>query len=128
MVGYLLALLLAVLGPPSYNGRMTWYGTEFDGRPTASGETYSVEGRTCAINLQLWRSEFACGYGRGECRKALVCGDAGCAIVEINDTGAFVHLLDCSPAVFERVVGDLGIGIGNVRLWNEKGEMANAPD
>lgn len=115
-----LLILLLCFANPSFEGRMTWYGEFFQGRPTASGEVYDVETASCAINQKLWLEEFACGYGRGECSKAWICKDKRCVEVVINDTGAFGHLLDCSPKVFEELGVDLDVGVVEVSMYTRQ--------
>lgn len=113
-----LMLLLAMLRPPDMAGATTHYeGPLFDWKQTASGELYNPKGMTCAVNLQEWQGGLTCGYGRGECARAWVCGDRGCGLLRLTDTGAFSHPLDCSPAIFELICGDLDIGVCQIRAW-----------
>lgn len=117
-IAAMLALLAALNRPPRMVGTLTWYaGPLFDNQPTASGELFNPDALTCAVRLKEWNGGLACGYGRGDCARAWLCGDAGCALVRLNDSGLFTHPLDCSPAVFEAVVGGRDVGVGEVRAW-----------
>lgn len=44
----LLALAACAKGPPSQTGLASWYGKDFAGKPTASGETFRPRKRTAA--------------------------------------------------------------------------------
>lgn len=116
-----LALLAALSGPPDMVATTSYYAGQHHGQLTASGKVYSIYGHTCAIRRELWESGWACGYGRGPCKRLWLCGERDCLAVEINDTGAWGwpegHMLDCTPTVFEETVGDTALGVGRVRAW-----------
>jgi hypothetical protein len=90
-----------------WDGVAGWYGDQFDGRPTATGETYDMYAETAAhktlplgsivrvVNLRTHQSD----------------------IVRINDRGPFVEGrdLDVSYAVAERL-GIIHNGVARVRM------------
>jgi rare lipoprotein A (peptidoglycan hydrolase) len=90
-----------------WDGIAGWYGDQFDGRPTATGETYDMYAETAAhktlplgsivrvVNLRTMQSD----------------------IVRINDRGPFVEGrdLDVSYAVAERL-GIVHNGVARVRI------------
>lgn len=90
-------------------GVASWYGQEFAGRRTSSGEVYDPELLTAAhrtLPLPTWAEVTNLRNGRR-------------VIVRINDRGPFAHtserLIDLSRAA-AREIGLIGPGIGPVRI------------
>lgn len=84
------------------NGEASWYGNEFNGRPSASGEMFNEDDFTAAHRTLPFGTYLAVLYG-----------DRG-VIVRITDRGPFVagRFLDLS----KRAAAELGIdGIGDVK-------------
>lgn len=79
------SLLLAVV--------CSWYGAEFAGRPTASGEPYRPSALTCASN----RFRFG--------TRLQVTAGGKSVIVRVNDRTAKKHAarIDLSPAAFTKL-------------------------
>ena len=87
-------------------GMASWYGEEFEGSPTANGETYDSNGLTAAHRtLPL-----------GTKLKVTNLRNNRSIVVRINDRGPFVHdrLLDVSMAA-AKVLGFMGSGLAKVR-------------
>jgi rare lipoprotein A len=87
-------------------GLASWYGEEFQGNPTASGETYDMNGLTAAHRTLPLGTKLRVTNLRNN--RSLV--------VRINDRGPFIHdrLLDVSRAVAWRL-GFMGSGLARVR-------------
>lgn len=82
-------------------GIASWYGNEFNGRPTANGEIYNQEDFTAASKELPFGTYLAVSHkGRG-------------VIVRINDRGPFVkgRFLDLSKGAAKA----LGLGLGEVK-------------
>jgi rare lipoprotein A len=88
-------------------GVSSWYGKEFDGRPTASGEIFDMNALTAAHRtLPLGTTA------------RVTCLDTGRdAVLKINDRGPFVEgrILDCSYGAAKEL-GFAGKGVARVRL------------
>ncbi len=91
----------------SRHGAASWYGDEFHGRKTASGEVYDMEAMTAAHRtlplgtyVRVRRTD-----GRGD------------AVVKVNDRGPFVEgrIIDLSRAAARRL-GMLGEGVAEVEV------------
>jgi rare lipoprotein A len=88
-------------------GRASWYGGEFDGRPTASGETFDMNALTAAhrtLPLGTWIEVTNLDNGRR-------------AELRVNDRGPFVEgrILDVSRAAARRL-GFLVGGTARVKI------------
>lgn len=104
---------------PAFKGRATWYAPT--GRLTAAGHTYTGHELSCAVRRDLWDTRFICGYDRGECETVILCAGDWCQQVIVNDTGAFSHLWDCSPAVIWALGQDPTQGVYDVwGYWDSK--------
>ena len=73
----------------------SWYGGSFAGRPTASGELYSVSGLTCASNQHKLGTRLRLTSGGNS------------VIVRVNDRTAknYANRIDLSPAAFTKLAG-----------------------
>jgi rare lipoprotein A len=95
---------------PSEYAVASWYGPEFQGRPTSSGESFDMYKKTCA------HREYAFGT------KVRVTNPANGKTVEciVNDRGPFVEGrdLDLSYAA-AREIGLVGPGTARVRIERE---------
>lgn len=119
----LLALLLLPLRSPSradwpgpewphYVGDATFYGPGFEGRPTASGETFRYDARTCAVDPFFYDDLVG--------KRVRVCSKRACIEVKVNDVcpecalnGVIVDLPDAAFAV----LGDVEQGRVFVKVW-----------
>jgi rare lipoprotein A len=81
-------------------GTATWYGKQFHGRRTASGERYDMHALTAAHRT----------FPLGTCVRVTALGGARSVIVRINDRGPFVRgrIIDLSYAAAQ------ALGIGSV--------------
>lgn len=88
-------------------GQASWYGWQFHGRPTASGETYDMDGLTAAHRTMPFGTVV---------RVSLIDGSAT-VDVRINDRGPFVEgrIIDLSLGAARRL-GMLRTGVAEVRL------------
>jgi len=101
------ACLFAAVSRAAEQGSASWYGGEFHGRRTASGERFDKEQMTAAHRTLP--------FGTLVNVHNL---DAGCsAIVRINDRGPFAkgRILDCSERA-ARELKFIGAGTAHVRL------------
>jgi rare lipoprotein A (peptidoglycan hydrolase) len=88
-------------------GVSSWYGKEFDGRPTASGERFDMHGLTAAHRtLALGTRARITNLDNGRETDLL-----------INDRGPFVpgRILDCSYGA-AKALGFAGAGLAQVRI------------
>ncbi|MGD9977120.1 MAG: septal ring lytic transglycosylase RlpA family protein [Bacteroidales bacterium] len=88
-------------------GKASFYGDEFEGRTTASGEKYSHKKATCAhLTIPF-----------GALVKITNLDNNATAIVRVNDRGPFVtdRIIDVSQSVAQRL-GMLEKGIVNVKI------------
>ena len=90
-------------------GMASWYGEAFHGRPTASGETYDMNGRSAAhrtLPLHTWVEVTNLENGRS-------------LVVRVNDRGPFAHtdsrILDLSYGA-ARELDMVGPGTARVRV------------
>src|SRR5580765_7912486 len=85
----------------------SYYGSAFNGRPTASGEIFDMQKMTAAHRTLPFGTKVR-----------VTCVESGrSAVVRINDRGPFVtgRTLDLSYAA-ARTLGMVGVGVGPVRL------------
>ncbi len=101
------AALPVTTGPASSHGWASWYGWQFHGRSTASGETYDMNGFTAAHRTLPFGTLV---------RVSLIDGSAS-VDVRINDRGPFVEdrIIDLSLGA-ARQLGILRTGVAEVRL------------
>lgn len=99
---------------PVQTGKASWYGRDFHGRPTASGETYDMYKLTAA-HRTLPLGTRAQVTNLDNDRKV---------VVKVNDRGPFVgrRIMDVSYGAAEKL-GMLDAGIANVRI-----EVINSPE
>jgi rare lipoprotein A len=93
-------------------GVASWYGPGFDGRTTASGETFDADALTAAHRRLPFDS-----------RVRVVNLDNGLeVVVRINDRGPYVdgRIIDVSQAA-AHALGMIETGIARVRLFLESG-------
>ncbi len=98
---------VAASSSPVTTGTASWYGWQFHGRPTASGETYDMNGFTAAHRTLPFGTLV---------RVSLIDGSAS-VDVRINDRGPFVddRIIDLSLSAARRL-GMLRSGVAEVRL------------
>ena len=119
-----LALLLRPPAAPGVEahvfeeGVASWYGKEFAGRPTASGEMFDPEGLTAAHRTLPF----------GTMVLVTDLGTSRCVQLRINDRGPFVkgRILDCS-AGGARALGFLTAGTARVQV-EILGQLPSASD
>lgn len=95
--------------PFRQTGMATWYGKQFHGRRTASGERYDMHALTAAHRT----------FPLGTCIRVTALGGARSVIVRINDRGPFVRgrIIDLSYAAAQA----LGLGsAGNAQVTLER--------
>jgi len=82
-----------------FSGVASWYGNEFNGRPTASGEIFNENDFTCASRTLPFGTYLKVSYGGRH------------IVVRVNDRGPYVNgrVLDLSKAS-ARALGVSGIG------------------
>jgi rare lipoprotein A len=88
-------------------GEASWYGQEFHGRPTASGETYDMYQKTAAHKtLPL-----------GTYVRVLNLENGRQTVARVNDRGPFIkgRIIDLSYAA-AKDIGLVGPGVGRVRV------------
>jgi len=90
-------------------GVASWYGKEFDGRPTASGETFDMDGFSAAhrtLPLHTWVHVTNLANGRS-------------VVLRINDRGPFAHtetrIIDLSYGA-ARELDMVGTGTARVKI------------
>lgn len=94
---------------PGYDevGLASWYGDQFDGRPTATGETFDMHALTAAHKtLPLPGLVEVTNLANGQS-----------AVLRVNDRGPFVdgRIIDLSRGAAEQL-GLLSAGVGQVRV------------
>jgi rare lipoprotein A len=89
-------------------GVASWYGPQFHGRRTASGERFDRNEYTAAHRTLP--------FGSRVCVRSAITGKA--VVVRINDRGPFApgRVIDLSQAAAEEL-GMLGLGLKPVELW-----------
>lgn len=88
-------------------GKASWYGKDFHGGKTASGERYNMESMTAAHRTLPFGSQVK-----------VTCLDSGReCVVRINNRGPYIkgRILDLSKAA-ARQVGMIGKGVGRVKM------------
>ncbi len=98
-------------------GVASWYGPNFNGRLTANGETFDMNGISAAHRTLPFNTEVI-----------VVNEDNGKSIrVRINDRGPFAknRIIDLSKAAAE-AVDMIGPGTANVTLYLVKGDLRNS--
>lgn len=88
-------------------GISSWYGKEFDGRPTANGETFDMHGLSAAHRtLPLGTTIRVTNLDNGRD-----------VVLKVNDRGPFVagRILDCSYGA-AKALGFAGAGLARVRI------------
>lgn len=99
-------LIVGWLVTTSLTFQSTWYGDEFNGQVTFSGEKFDMNKMTAASN------HFAIGTKLKVTNKA----NGKSVIVRINDKGAMSkYTIDLSKAAFKRIA-ELKIGIIDVNV------------
>lgn len=89
------------------DGVASWYGRPFDGRPTASGEIYDMEGMTAAHRTLPF----------GTLLRVLNLDNGRSTVVRVNDRGPFVRGRDIDLSHrAAREIDMLGPGTAHVRL------------
>ncbi len=108
-VGYKVSRGLSAPSRGSTIGYASWYGNEFHGRPTSSGELYNVNKLTAAHRtLPLGTSVLVTNVSNGRS-----------VIVRINDRGPFSdtknRIMDLSQSAFKSI-SPLGAGVTKIRI------------
>jgi rare lipoprotein A len=72
----------------TFSGQASWYGADFQGRRTASGETFNTDDLTAASKTLAFGTRLR------------VCRQGACVLVRVNDRGPYVggRVLDLSRA------------------------------
>lgn len=99
------------------SGVASWYGPNFNGRLTANGETFDMNGISAAHRTLPFNTEVI-----------VVNTDNGKSIrVRINDRGPFAknRIIDLSKAAAQ-AVDMIGPGTANVELYLVKGDLKNS--
>lgn len=109
------------LNPPresDQQGLASWYGEQFHGRKTASGERFDSTDFTAAHR--------SLPFGSRVCVRSSVTGKS--VVVRINDRGPFApgRVIDLSKAAAQEL-GMLGLGIKPVELWQLDGDEDECP-
>jgi rare lipoprotein A len=86
--------------------RATWYGKQFHGRITKSGEIFDKNKLTCASNV----------YPIGSVLKVTNIENGKSVVVRVNDTGSFKKVtLDLSEKAFKKIA-DIKVGIVKIKI------------
>lgn len=109
------------LNPPresDQQGQASWYGEQFHGRKTASGERFDLNELTAAHKTLP--------FGTRVCVRSAVTGKS--VVVRINDRGPFApgRVIDLSKAAAQEL-GMLGLGIKPVELWQLDADEDECP-
>ena len=99
---------LSVPRESDQSGLASWYGGQFHGRKTASGERFD--------SMDLTAAHKTLPFGTRVCVRSSVTGKS--VVVRINDRGPFApgRVIDLSKAAAQEL-GMLGLGIKPVELW-----------
>lgn len=108
-VGYHVSRGLAAPKKNSAVGYASWYGNEFHGRPTSSGELYNMHKFTAAHRtLPLGTPVLVTNLSNGRS-----------VLVRVNDRGPFAdtanRIMDLSQSAF-RAIAPLGAGVARIRI------------
>lgn len=89
-------------------GQASWYGEQFHGKRTASGERFDLNEMTAAHR--------SLPFGTRVCVRSAVTGKS--VVVRINDRGPFApgRVIDLSKAAAKEL-GMMGLGIKPVEIW-----------
>jgi rare lipoprotein A len=100
-------------------GVASWYGPQFHGRRTASGERFDRNEYTAAHRTLP--------FGSRVCVRSAITGKA--VVVRINDRGPFSpgRVIDLSQAAAEEL-GMLGLGLKPVELWQLGDDEESCPE
>lgn len=110
------------LSPPresDQQGLASWYGPQFHGRPTASGERFDSKDMTAAHRTLA--------FGTRVCVRSSITGKT--VVVRINDRGPFSggRVIDLSQGAAE-ALGMIGLGIKPVELWQLDDDEQECPE
>ncbi len=91
------------------SGIASWYGNEFNGKPTASGEIYNENDFTCASKTLPFGTFLCVTYGNKS------------VVVKVTDRGPFVEgrVLDLSKAS-AKALGISGIGFAEIEVLEKR--------
>ena len=100
-------------------GKASWYGEQFHGRLTASGERFDLNEMTAAHR--------SLPFGTKVCVRSAVTGKS--VIVRINDRGPYApgRIIDLSKAAAKEL-GMMGLGIKPVEIWRLAKNEQSCPD
>ena len=100
-------------------GKASWYGEQFHGRLTASGERFDLNEMTAAHR--------SLPFGTKVCVRSAVTGKS--VVVRINDRGPFApgRIIDLSKAAAKEL-GMMGLGIKPVEIWRLAKNEQSCPD
>lgn len=109
------------LSPPRESdqaGLASWYGEQFHGRKTASGERFD--------SMDMTAAHKTLPFGTRVCVRSSVTGKS--VVVRINDRGPFApgRVIDLSKAAAQEL-GMLGLGIKPVELWQLEADEDECP-
>lgn len=109
------------LSPPresDQEGLASWYGGQFHGRKTASGERFD--------SMDMTAAHKTLPFGTRVCVRSSVTGKS--VVVRINDRGPFApgRVIDLSKAAAQEL-GMLGLGIKPVELWQLDADEDECP-
>jgi rare lipoprotein A len=92
-----------IAGNRSVQGEATWYGEEFHGRSTSSGERYDIRLMTCAHRTLPFGTLLLVSHA----------GNGRSVLVRVNDRGPWGHanrVIDLTPAAY-RLLAPLNSGV-----------------
>nr|WP_315970136.1 septal ring lytic transglycosylase RlpA family protein [Comamonas testosteroni] len=100
-------------------GQASWYGEQFHGKRTASGERFDLNELTAAHKTLP--------FGTKVCVRSAVTGKS--VVVRINDRGPFApgRVIDLSKAAAQEL-GMVGLGIKPVEIWRLAKNEGACPD
>lgn len=109
---------LSVPRDSDQSGLASWYGGQFHGRKTASGERFD--------SMDLTAAHKTLPFGTRVCVRSSVTGKS--VVVRINDRGPFApgRVIDLSKAAAQEL-GMLGLGIKPVELWQLDADEEECP-
>ncbi len=109
---------LSVPRESDQSGLASWYGGQFHGRKTASGERFD--------SMDLTAAHKTLPFGTRVCVRSAVTGKS--VVVRINDRGPFApgRIIDLSKGAAQEL-GMLGLGIKPVELWQLESDEDECP-